>query len=93
MSYQAYLDAIEKQIGKTPAEIITLATSKGFGSDTKSGEVVAWLKADLGLGHGHAAAMAGVIKNGSKISSKHVGSDGTHSDASDTLRLDGMKSR
>lgn len=93
MSYQAYLDAIEKQTGKTPAEIITLATSKGFGSDTKSGEVVAWLKADLGLGHGHAAAMAGVIKNGPKISSKHVGSDGTHSDASDTLRLDGMKSR
>lgn len=34
-----------------------------------------------------------VIKHGPKISDKHVGSDGTHADDSDTLRLDGMDNR
>jgi hypothetical protein len=34
-----------------------------------------------------------VIKNGVKISAKHVGSGGAHSDESDTLRLDGIKNR
>ena len=90
MSFQAYLDNIEKQTGKTPNELITLAKEKGFNSDTKSGEIADWLKADFGLGHGHAMAMVHVIKKGPKISDKHVGSGGTHNDDSDTLRLDGL---
>lgn len=93
MSYQSYLDNIEKQTGKTPNEIIALAKQKGFTSETKSGEIVAWLKTELSLGHGHAAAMAGVIKNGPKISDKHVGKSGPHGDASNTLRLDGIANR
>jgi hypothetical protein len=35
--------------------------------------------------------VAHVIKNGAKISDKHVGSDGVHRDESDTLKLDGKK--
>lgn len=93
MSYQSYLDNIEKQTGKTPQEIIDLAKENGFTSETKSGEVVAWLKSDLGIGHGHAAAMAGVIKNGPNISDKHVNSGGAHSDDSNVLRLDGIANR
>jgi hypothetical protein len=93
VSYQSYLDAIERQTGKTPQQIIELALQKGFSSATKSGEVVAWLKADLQLGHGYAAAMAGVIKNGPLISDKHVGTSGPHSDASTMLRLDGIAHR
>lgn len=93
MSYQSYLDNIERQTGKTPNEIIELSKQKGFNGDTKTGEIVAWLKADLELGHGHAMAMAGVIKNGAQISDKHVKSGGTHSDESDTLRLDGIANR
>ncbi len=93
MSYQSYLDNIEKQTGKTPNEIIELSKTLGFDKDTKSSEIIAWLKNDLELGHGHAAAMANVIKNGSKISSKHVGKSGPHGDASDTLRLDGIANR
>lgn len=89
MSFQAYLDNIEAKTGKTPNDFIALAKGKGFGSDTKTGEIVAWLKADFALGHGHAMAMAHVIKNGAKISDKHVGSDGVHRDESDTLKLDG----
>jgi len=93
MSFQAYLDNIEKQTGKTPNDFIALAQAKGFTGDTKSGEIVAWLKEDFGLGHGHAMAMVRVIKNGAKISDKHVGSGGTHADESDTLQLDGIDKR
>lgn len=93
MSYQSYLDNIEKQTGKTPNEIIELSKQKGFTADTKSGEIVAWLKADFELGHGHAMAMAGVIKNGPVISDKHVGKSGAHGDESNTLRLDGVANR
>jgi hypothetical protein len=91
MSFQAYLDNIEEKTGKTPNEFIAMAAEKGFTKDTKSGEIVAWLKEDFGLGHGHAMAMTHVIKNGAKISDKHVGTDGVHRDDSDTLRLDGKK--
>jgi Domain of unknown function (DUF4287) len=93
MSFQAYLDNIETKTGKIPNEFLELAKEKGFGPETKSGEIVAWLKEDFGLGHGHAMALVYVIKNGPKIGSKHVNSGGTHSDDSDTLRLDGIKNR
>lgn len=93
MSFQAYLDNIEAKTGKTPNDFIALAKEKGFSTDTKTGEIVTWLKTDFNLGHGHAMAMAHVIKNGPKISDKHVDSGGSHSDESDTLRLDGLKSQ
>ena len=93
MSFQAYLDNIEKQTGKTPNEFITLAKDKGFTADTKSGEIVAWLKEDYSLGHGHAMALVHVIKRGPVISDKHVGTSGTHADDDNTLRLDGLKNR
>ena len=91
MSFQAYLDNIEIKTGKNPNDFLALANEKGFGPDTKSGEIVAWLKEDFALGHGHAMALVHVIKNGSQISNKHVGTGGVHSDESTTLRLDGME--
>jgi hypothetical protein len=93
MSFQAYLDNVEKQTGKTPNDFINLAKEKGFTAETKSGEIATWLKEEYKLGHGHAMAVTHVIKNGAKISTKHVGSDGTHADPSDTLRLDGLRNR
>jgi hypothetical protein len=93
MSFQAYLDNIEAKTGKTPNDFIALAKAKGFGPDTKAGEIVGWLKEDFALGHGHAMALVHVIKKGPQISDKHVNSGGTHSDDSDTLRLDGVKNR
>jgi hypothetical protein len=89
MSFQAYLDNIEAKTGKTPNDFIALSKAKGFTKDTKSGEIATWLKEEFDLGHGHAMAMVHVIKNGAKISDKHVGTSGAHSDESDTLRLDG----
>ena len=38
-------------------------------------------------------ALVYVIKNGDKIDSKHVGSDGVHRDETDTLWLDGKATR
>lgn len=93
MSFQSYLDNIEMKTGKTPNEFVALATKKGFGAETKAGEIITWLKEDFTLGHGHAMAMVHVIKNGAKIGDKHVNSGGTHSDSSDTLKLDGIKNR
>lgn len=90
MSFQAYLDNIEKKTGKTPNEFIALARGKGFGPDTKSGEIITWLNEEYELGHGHAMALVHVIKHGSQINDKHVGTSGTHRDESITLRLDGM---
>lgn len=91
MSFQAYLDNIEKKTGKTPQELIALAKVKGFGPDTKAGEIVAWLKEDFDLGRGHAMALVHLIKKGRKISGKHVKSGGTHSDPSDALRVSSIK--
>jgi hypothetical protein len=93
MSFQAYLDNIEKKTGKTPNDFIAMAKEKGFTNETKAGEIVSWLKDDFGLGHGHAMALVHVIKNGSKISDKHVGSGSTHADESNELRLDGLENR
>jgi hypothetical protein len=93
MSFQAYLDNIEAKTGKAPEEFIQLAGQEGFNKETKAGEIVAWLKEDFGLGHGHAMALAHVIKNGTQISDKHVGSSGSHRDETDMLRLDGKENR
>jgi hypothetical protein len=89
MSFQAYLDNIEEKTGLTPQQFVDLATAKGFGPGTKAGEIVTWLAADYGLGRGHAMALVHVITKGPKIDAKHVGSGSAHSDASDTLWLDG----
>ena len=93
MSFQAYLDNIEAKTGKTPYDFIALAKQKGFDDPaTKAGVIVAWLKEDFDLGHGHAMAIVHLIKHGSKISDKHVNSGGTHSDPSDTLKFSGKDS-
>jgi hypothetical protein len=94
MSFQAYLDNIEEKTGRTPRELIGLAKERGYDDPaTKAGVIVDWLKADFGLGRGHAMALVYVIRNGARIDSKHVGSDGVHRDETDTLWLDGKATR
>lgn len=71
MSFQAYLDNIQAKTGKTPAELVAMAASKGFTQDgtlkpgIKAGVVIDWLKADFDLGRGHAMAIVALLK-GSK---------------------------
>lgn len=89
MSFQAYLDAVETKTGLTPRQLIERAHEQGFDASTKAAPIVAWLADSYGLGRGHAMAIVHVITKGPQISSKHVGSGGTHADATDTLWLDG----
>ena len=94
MSFQAYLDTIEDKTGLTPRELIAIAASKGLDQpSTKAGEIIDWLKADHDLGRGHAMALVHVIKHGSTISEKHVGTDGVHRDESVELWLDGKATK
>jgi hypothetical protein len=93
VSFQAYLDKAEEKTGLTPQQIVDRAHERGFGPETKSGEILEWLASDLGLGRGHGMALVHVIKNGPEISDRHVGSSGTHRDASTVLRLDGVAAR
>jgi len=93
MSFQAYLDAIEKQTGKTPRELIDLARARGYGETTKSADIVSWLKEDFDLGRGQAMALVQVIKKGPVISDEHVGSEGVHRDETNVLYLDGIAAR
>lgn len=93
MSFQAYLDAAEKKTGRTPQELVDAAHARGFGPETKAGEILAWLADDHGLGRGHGMALVHVIKNGPTIPGTHVGSDGPHRDESTLLRLDGLAAR
>ena len=66
MSYQAYLDSIKEKTGKSPEDFKAIAEKKGLlGSGVKAGTVVAWLKEDYGLGHGHAMAIYGTLKSAS----------------------------
>ncbi|WP_426320594.1 DUF4287 domain-containing protein [Microbacterium sp. E-13] len=94
MSFQAYLDTIEKKTGLTPRQLIELATAKGYDRpDVKAGTILEWLKTDYDLGRGHGMALIHVIKNGPRIDAKHVGTSGTHRDESDMLWLDGIATK
>ena len=68
MSFQAYIDNIQTKTGKSPEDFKKLAEKKGFlqkgqlKPEVKAGEVVAWVKKDFDLGHGHAMAIYAVFK-------------------------------
>jgi len=63
MSFQAYLDSIQKKTGKGPDDFRKLAETRGYlRTDMKAGEIVEWLKSEFKLGHGHAMALYGVLR-------------------------------
>ena len=76
MSFQAYLDNIEAKTGKSPADFKRLAAAKGYTESgtlragVKAGEIVAWLKEEFELGHGHAMAIVALLKGSKSDSGK-----------------------
>ena len=58
--FQSYIDNIKAKTGKSPKDFQALAKKKGL---TQHGEIVAWLKSEFGLGHGHANAIVHLIKS------------------------------
>lgn len=94
MSFQAYLDAVEKKTGLTPRQLLAIAKAKGLDDpDVKAGQILEWLKTDYDLGRGHGMAMVHVIKKGPQIDPKHVGTAGVHRDETGMLWLDGEATR
>ncbi|MEP6482669.1 MAG: DUF4287 domain-containing protein [Rhodoglobus sp.] len=93
MSFQAYLDTIEKKTGLTPRELVAKANENGFDETSKATPIIQWLAAEYGLGRGHAMALVHVITRGPKISREHVGTDGVHRDESEVLWLDGIATK
>jgi hypothetical protein len=58
MTFQAYLDTIKTRTGKTPEELKELAEVAGvYNPDMKATELIAWLKEEFDLGHGHSMAI------------------------------------
>jgi hypothetical protein len=68
MSFQAYIDNIKAKTGKTPDDFKKLAEQKGFLKNEqlkegiKAGQIIAWLKEDFDLGHGHSMAIYATFK-------------------------------
>ena len=68
MSFQAYIDNIQAKTGLGPDDFRRLAAERGYTDNgtlregVKAGEIIAWLKADFGLGHGHAMAIVALFK-------------------------------
>jgi Domain of unknown function (DUF4287) len=54
MTYKAYLDNVQAKTGLTPEDFRRMAKEKGL---VKHAELLKWLKAERGLGHGHANAI------------------------------------
>ena len=64
MSFQAYIDNIKTKTGKSPEDFKKLAEKRGLlRPDLKAGELVAWLKEEFDLGHGHSMALWAVFKS------------------------------
>jgi hypothetical protein len=68
VSFQAYLANIEAKTGKTPDQLRKWGKAKGFSTETglvagvKVGTIVAALKEEFSLGHGHAMAIVALLK-------------------------------
>jgi Domain of unknown function (DUF4287) len=63
MTFQAYIDNIQAKTGKTPDDFKKLAKKKSLlKPGVKASEIVAWLKQDFDLGHGHAMAIYATFK-------------------------------
>jgi hypothetical protein len=67
VTYKAYIDNIKAKTGKSPDDFLGLAKKKGFVKDgkvvVKHGEILTWLKGEMGLGHGHANAIILYLQN------------------------------
>lgn len=71
MTYKAYIDNIRAKTGKGPEEYLAEAKPRNL---SKYGELLAWLKTDCGLGHGHANAIILYIQD-PKLAQRKIAAD------------------
>jgi hypothetical protein len=73
MSFQAYIDNIGAKTGKTPEDFKNEFAKAGkIKPDVKATELVAWLKENYNLGHGHAMAIWNVFVSNGWVETKHT---------------------
>jgi hypothetical protein len=64
MSFQAYIDNIKAKTGKSPEDFKLQLEQEGrLRPDMKAAELIAWLKDNYDLGHGHSMAIFAVFKS------------------------------
>jgi hypothetical protein len=63
MSFQAYLDNIQAKTGRRPDDIVGMVRAQGL---SKPSDIIAWLKSEFGLGHGHAMAIVSLLRSDGK---------------------------
>jgi hypothetical protein len=72
MSFQAYLNTIQQKTGMAPAQLRDLGRERGWtngamlADGVKPMAIVAVLKEEFGLGHGHAMAVVALLKGHKK---------------------------
>ncbi len=76
MTYKAYIDNIKAKTGKDPEYYLKEARKKGL---VNHGELLAWLKSDCGLGHGHANAIILYIQE-PEIAKRKIAEDAKNED-------------
>ena len=92
-SAQSYLTTIETKTGRTPRQLLEDIDAAGLGgSGTKAGDIVAWLKSEYGLGHGHAMTMAQVARHRESIDIKNADTTPPPPGSIGRLWLDGKDS-
>lgn len=68
MSFQAYLDNVQAKTGKSADALRAQAIEKGLADESglapgvKAGAIIAWLKEEYDLGHGHAMSIVAYLK-------------------------------
>lgn len=64
MTFQAYLDNIEKQTGVSPDDMVKLAVKKGLTKPgAKSRPAIDWLMAEYGLSNAYAMAVIRLMRD------------------------------
>jgi len=58
MSFQAYIDNVQKKTGKTPEQLKEAAEKAGIYSyDMKASDLIKFLRDEFDLGHGHSMSI------------------------------------
>jgi Domain of unknown function (DUF4287) len=67
MTFQAYLDNIEKQTGVAPDQWVALFRTKGFPATAKARLVTDWLAAEYKLSNAYGMAIVKLLRDRSEM--------------------------
>jgi hypothetical protein len=63
VTFRAYIDTVRAKTGNSPRDFVRRAKQKGLlKPEVTHHQIAAWLKAEFGLGYGHAMAVYSLLK-------------------------------